>query len=64
MEKLDIIKIQSRTEEIWKELIKKYPDDIEIQEDLKQYFTKLLILLHKITIKEVSGEENGSNETP
>lgn len=54
MENLDIIKIQNKTEKIWKELIKKYPDDIEIQENLKQYFTKLLILLNKITIKEVS----------
>lgn len=62
MEKLDIIKIQSRTEKIWKELIKKYPDDIEIQKDLEQYFTKLLTLLNKITIKEVSGEDENNKK--
>jgi len=58
MEKLDIIKIHKRTENIWKELKEKYPDDIEIQKSLQQYFTKLLELLHEITIREVSGEEN------
>lgn len=57
MEKLDIIKIHKRTEEIWKELRKKYPDDTEIQKDLEQYFTKLLTLLNKLAIKEVSGED-------
>lgn len=62
MEKLDIIKIHKRTEQIWKELRRKYPDDIEIQKDLEQYFTKLLTLLNKLTIKEVSGEDEPDKE--
>lgn len=57
MQKLDIIKIHKRTEDIYLELKEKYPDNEEMFE-MKQYFTKILELLNKITIKEVSGEKN------
>ena len=63
MQKLDIIKIHKRTEEIYVELKKKYPDNKEMNE-LRQYFTKILELLNKITISEIWSKYEIQQETP
>lgn len=52
MEKLDIIKIHKQIEDIYIKLKEKYPNNEEMDE-IKQYFTKILGLLNKITINEI-----------
>jgi len=62
MQKFDIIKIQRQVESAYLELRRNYSQNEEMNE-LKLYYKKILELLNKLTIKEISGENEFNKKT-